>query len=161
MEISRHTVVSLAYELKTENGDVVDKVESQEPFSFIHGIGHTLPKFDENLEGLQMGETFQFELNPEEAFGEFSEENILDIPKGVFEDAPEDVLQVGKVVPMQDNEGNQFEGEIKEIKDENVVMDFNHPLAGQKLTFSGEVVGVREASEDEIQNQKVKEGEEK
>ena len=88
-----------------------------------------------------------------EGYGEVNEMAIIDLPKSIFEvdgELQEDLLVIGNRLPMRDSEGNALEGIILEIGDETVKMDFNHPLAGQDLNFTGKVENVREASDEEI-----------
>jgi FKBP-type peptidyl-prolyl cis-trans isomerase SlyD len=72
------------------------------------------------------------------------------IPKDAFGDMPKDELVEGAELPMQDNQGNRFFGTVVEVNTNDVLMDFNHPLAGEKLFFSGSVVDIREATPDEL-----------
>jgi len=150
MQIAKDKVVLVSYELKIESGEVVDSATPEDPFSFIHGIGQTLEAFDNNLNGLNIGDTFKFELEAEDAYGLVVEENVVSIPRGAFGEMPEDELAEGAELPMQDNQGNRFYGTVLEFDSENVLMDFNHPLAGEKLLFSGKIIGVRDATAEEI-----------
>lgn len=150
MQIAKNKVVLLSYELKIESGEVVDAAEKNDPFAFIHGIGQTLEAFDSHLDGLKIGETFQFELEPEDAYGTVVEENIVTIPRDALKGMPEEELVEGAELPMQDNQGNRFYGTVLEVNDEDILMDFNHPLAGEKLFFSGSVVDIREATAEEL-----------
>ncbi|MFO7938714.1 MAG: peptidylprolyl isomerase, partial [Bacteroidales bacterium] len=81
-----------------------------------------------------------------------SDEAILDLPRHIFEvdgKIDEEIIKVGNVVPMQDKDGNKFNGIILEMKDDAIKVDFNHPLAGDDLFFQGEVMEVRDANEEE------------
>ena len=150
MQIDNNKVVLLSYEPKIESGEVVDSAEPNDPFAFIHGIGQTLEAFDANLKGLKIGDNFQFSLEAEDAYGNVVDENIVTIPKDAFGDMPKEELVEGAELPMQDNQGNHFYGTVVEVNPNDVLMDFNHPLAGEKLYFSGSVVGIREATPDEL-----------
>ncbi len=157
MTISKEKVVSLIYQLRVDdkNGDVVETVEKEKPFVFLHGAGQMLPKFEENLSGLKVGEDFEFTLKCEDAYGKASEEAVMDLPKNLFEvdGKTEDGLLVeGNVIPMQNDEGQKFNGVIVEVKDEGVTMDFNHPLASDDLHFTGNIIEVREATKEEIEH---------
>ena len=106
-----------------------------------------LPAFEKALNGLEVGGTFNFSIEPAEAYGEYNEEHVLDLPKNIFEvdgkfDA--EMIKEGNTVPMMDSNGNRMNGSVLEVKDDIVVMDFNHPLAGETLHFSGEVIAVHE-----------------
>lgn len=152
MIVENNKVVTVHYELHLTNGDMADKADDSRPFSFVHGAGNTIAGFDSNLAGLKNGDSFKFTIEPADAYGEYNPEEVVPIPRSIFmvEGAPDDILHVGNSIPMQDQNGNTLYGVIAEIHDEHVHMDFNHPLAGQSLIFSGTVVGVRDGSEQEI-----------
>lgn len=155
MTISQNKVVSLTYELKLDNhdGEVVDMADAAAPLVFIYGTGSMLPKFESNLENLQVNDTFEFTLDPTDAYGETVDEAIVDLPLEIFKiegELNDEMLQVGNFVPMQDNEGNPLDGKIVNITDENVTMDFNHPLAGKTLHFTGQIIEMRDASAEEL-----------
>jgi FKBP-type peptidyl-prolyl cis-trans isomerase SlyD len=155
MIIEKDKVVSVTYELMLADGsnEIVEKVNSSNPLQFILGHGNLLPKFETNLTGLKIGDKFDFVLQCQEAYGAVSQEAIVDLPKSVFANdgqVDNDLLTLGNIVPMMDNQGNRFNGKIKEVGSENVIMDFNHPLAGENLHFKGEVVDIREATEEEL-----------
>jgi FKBP-type peptidyl-prolyl cis-trans isomerase SlyD len=112
-----------------------------------------LEKFEENIKGLQQGDQFDFMIPSDEAYGQASDDAVVDLPLNVFEIEGEvdyDLLKVGNYIPMQDQQGNRLDGIVLEVGDEKVKMDFNHPLAGDDLFFQGEVLDVREATQDEI-----------
>lgn len=150
MQILNNAVVLLEYELKLTSGELVDSADVKHPFAFIHGIGQTIPAFDEKLLGLEVGNEFKFQLACDDAYGQINEADIATIPKEIFGDMPEEELKVGIELPMQDGEGHQFYGVVKEIQPQFIVMDFNHPLVGQDLFFSGRVLSVRMATEEEL-----------
>ncbi|TAH25802.1 MAG: peptidylprolyl isomerase [Cytophagales bacterium] len=150
MQISNNKVVLLEYELKIPTGEVVDKADSNHPFAFIHGLGQTLPAFDEQLTGLKIGDTFAFQLSANDAYGQMNEADVVTIPKEIFGDLPEEELVVGAELPMQDGQGNHFYGIVQEVQEQFVIMDFNHPLVGQDLDFNGKIIEVRDATPEEL-----------
>ena len=155
MEITDKKVVSLVYELRQDSveGAVVEQVDKDNPLTFLFGSGNLLPKFEEYLSGLKTGEGFEFGLNSEDAYGPVVDNAIVNVPKNIFEvegQIDENMLQVGNMVPMMDNDGRRLNGKILEITDEIVNMDFNHPMAGENLHFKGEVTEVREATDEEL-----------
>lgn len=155
MEISKEKVVSIIYELRqdTENGKVVEQVTHDQPFTFLFGTGGMLPRFEAHLEGLKQGEQFKFGLSSEEAYGPVVENAIVDISIDVFKidgEIDNNILKLDNMVPMQDNNGNRLTGKITEIGESMVTMDFNHPMAGKSLYFTGEVTEVRDATESEL-----------
>lgn len=155
MEIARNMLVSLTYELRTgsEDGEVKERAVSESPLSFLFGAGLMLPSFEEKVEGLKTGESYSFKLAADEAYGPKYPDRIVDLPKSIFQvdgKVDEEMLEVGNSLPMMDSNGNRLNGTILEIAEENVKMDFNHPLAGEDLFFKGDVLEVREATEAEI-----------
>jgi len=152
MKIGTNKVVSLSYTLVVD-GDVMETVNADKPMDFIFGTGYLLPKFEENILNKEVGDSFEFVLSPSEGYGEMNSDAIIELPKDMFmiDGKIEDgLLTVGNVLPMQDSDGNRLQGTIDEVKDDVVVMNFNHPLAGAELNFKGTVVAVREATQQEI-----------
>ena len=112
-----------------------------------------LPKFEENLMNLNQGDSFEFTIKTEDAYGSFDLESIFDLPISIFmEDGKprEDLLVIGNVLPIRDNAGKILNGKIIEIGKEAVKMDFNHPLAGKDLNFKGKVVEVRDSTQEDM-----------
>jgi FKBP-type peptidyl-prolyl cis-trans isomerase SlyD len=163
MTIEEKKVVSLTYELRVndEQGEIVEKVEKDSPLTFLFGSGNLLPDFEANISGLKEGESFSFSLEPERAYGQVSEEAIVELPKDIFEvdgKIDDNLLKVGNNIPMQDNTGNRLNGIVQEIGQDVVKMDFNHPLAGDTLYFKGEVEGIRDATQEEVKHGHVHQG---
>lgn len=157
MIIEKDKVVSISYELKLANGDgeIVENVNKKNPLVFLLGHGNLLPKFELNLTGLKIGDNFDFVLNSDEAYGKASAEAIVDLPKAVFMTdgiLNEELLYIGNIIPMTDQSGNRFNGKVINLSENEVKMDFNHPLAGETLHFKGEVVDVRDASYEELEH---------
>jgi len=155
--ISANKVVSLTYELKILNEDgeqtLVETADTSNPMIFLYGASGLPEKFEEYLEGKNEGESFSFSLEADEGYGDYDENALVNIPKNVFEvdgKIDDEMLQEGNYIPMADNEGNHMQGRVMEIHDDEVVMDFNHPLAGMKMFFEGEVIEVRDATQEEI-----------
>jgi FKBP-type peptidyl-prolyl cis-trans isomerase SlyD len=155
MKVGKDKVVTLTYTLRYDNedGDVIQKVDTNRPFVHLFGIGTLLPAFEENLSGLQAGDDFKFYLKSDEAYGDSSEEAILELDKSMFEidsKIDEEFVAVGKSIAMQDQDGHPVDGIVLAIKDDKVIMDFNHPLAGENLFFSGQITEVRDATDEEL-----------
>jgi FKBP-type peptidyl-prolyl cis-trans isomerase SlyD len=132
---------------------LVEQTHDSKPLQFIFGIGQMIPSFEENLEEMVAGDSFAFLLNAQDAYGEFDENYIINVPIENFADesgnVDRDKLKVGEMIQMQDQSGNSYQGFIKEMKLEGVIVDFNHPMAGKNLYFQGEILEVREPSESE------------
>jgi FKBP-type peptidyl-prolyl cis-trans isomerase SlyD len=155
MEVAINKIVSVTYKLRLNGRDneVIETVTEKNPLTFLFGSGFLLPGFESNLEGLKAGDSFDFSLSSEEAYGNFDPSSIIDIPLSSFQvDGKVDyeLVKVGNSVPMQDSEGNKLTGVVKNIDDNAVSMDFNHPLAGNSLFFTGEITEVRQATEEEL-----------
>jgi len=146
MEIAPNKTAKLIYTLTAiEDGKIIEKVSEEKPAAFQFGIGQLLPAFEENLNGLKAMDEFSFILKAVDAYGESDPYAIFDIPIDTFEvdgKLDEKMIQVGNTIPMTDNDGNKHMGRITKIMAEAVTMDFNHPLAGKDLRFSGKVLEV-------------------
>jgi FKBP-type peptidyl-prolyl cis-trans isomerase SlyD len=159
MIIENRTVVSLKYRLTVdENGNEIEieQTNPADPFVFLFGSGSLLPTFEKNLAGKSMGEGFDFRLTAEEGYGLSDEKNIVAVPMDSFKDREgridHQLLIVGRALSMRDQDGQSFHGVIKEVGDETVTVDFNHPLADKELHFVGEVLNVRLATLEELQH---------
>jgi FKBP-type peptidyl-prolyl cis-trans isomerase SlyD len=155
MIIDTNKVVALKYELRinAKDGKLVEKVENEQPLQFIYGIGNMLKDFESNIGGLKAGDFFDFSINAGDAYGQKSDDMIVDLPKEIFVidgKIDDDLLVLNNVVPMRDQQGNHLNGKIIEIMEEAVKMDFNHPLAGDDLFFTGQILEIREATETEL-----------
>ncbi len=155
MIVSQNTVVSLSYELRVNDkgGEIVEKVDRMSPLTFLFGKGSLLPKFEDNLAGLKVGDSFDFNLVSADAYGEFDDNSIIKVPMQAFQiDGKVDyeLVKVGNKIPMQDSDGHRLTGTVKVIDTDAVTMDFNHPLAGNNLFFKGEITDIREATEEEM-----------
>lgn len=155
MKVDKNKVVTMTYVLRLndEKGEIIQEVDNSRPFVHLFGAGTLLPIFEANLKGLEAGDTFSFSLKAEEAYGNPTDEAIIELDKNIFEidgqfDA--DLVEVGKFVTMQDENGHPLDGKVLGIKDKTVLMDFNHPLAGENLYFSGAISDVREAQKEEL-----------
>ncbi|QIX59885.1 peptidylprolyl isomerase [Hymenobacter sp. BT18] len=156
-QISENKVVTITYDLSVtdENQEkvLVESAEADAPMVFLFGQSGLPEEFENQLNGKQAGDTFTFSLTPEQAYGDYDQQAVVEIPKNVFEidgQLDNEMLQVGNFLPMADNQGNHMQGKIVEISDEVVKMDFNHPLAGMVMHFDGKVAAVRDATREEL-----------
>ncbi len=157
MKIADNAVVSMTYTLteNDENGSTIQEVNKDKPFVFIYGSGFLLPKFEENILGLEPGASYAFSLESDAAYGSIREDALMELDKKIFEiegKIDENILFVGNDIPMQNNDGQTIMGKVMEISDDKVKMDFNHPLAGTNLHFKGEILDIREATPEEIEH---------
>ncbi len=151
MTITANTVVALSYELKLDNaeGEFVERTEAGNPLVFLYGAGQMLPDFEKNLEGLTTGDKFAFGITADKAYGEIDTDAVVTLPKSIFAEVPE-MMKVGQIIPMKNDQGHMLQGMVKEVKETEMVMDFNHPMAGKNLYFTGEIQELRAASAEEI-----------
>ena len=154
MSINSNTVVSLTYELHTTTPEgqqvFVEKANEDQPLVFLFGVGMMLPKFEEHLLGLNVGDEYSFELSPADGYGEIDATAHVDLPIDMFKEAGGELPNVGDVIPLQDNQGNQFRAGVTGISETQISVDLNHPMAGKNLIFAGKILTVREATADEL-----------
>jgi len=157
MVVSNDKVISIIYELRIDKADgkIVESLKEDAPLTFIYGTGSLLPKFEDNLARLKIGDRFSFSLDAEDAYGEVDHNALVSVPVGAFEvngKVDYNLVKTGNIIPMQDGKGNRLNGLVKEILSDAVTMDFNHPLAGNSLFFTGQIIDIREATEEERQH---------
>lgn len=150
--------VGVEYKLYSINEKGERQLEEEtnqgEPFRYLSGFSMTLDQFEKETIGLEVGDSFDFVINKDEAYGDYNEEAVLDLEKGMFEiDGKLDTqhIFVGAIIPLQNAEGQRFMAQVLEIGDSTVKVDLNHPLAGMTLNFVGKVTEKRVASAQEIQ----------
>ncbi|MCQ3830775.1 FKBP-type peptidyl-prolyl cis-trans isomerase [Microbulbifer elongatus] len=137
--IGEHSRVTLHFALKLDDGSEIDSNFEGEPATFIVGDGNLLPGFEQSLFGLQAGDEAEIEIPPEAGFGQRNPSNIQKVKKGHF--SPDMELEVGLVVSFDNGDG-ELPGVIREIGEDDVEVDFNHPLAGQTVFFHVKILEV-------------------
>lgn len=150
--------VTVAYELYTDNDkgihELVEKAPIEHPFQFISGLGIALDSFENKILALVEGEAFDFVLKVDEAYGPYEQDHVIELPKETFAingRFDKDMVYPGAVLPLVNADGMRFQGLVLELKDNTVIIDLNHPLAGKDLHFKGQVVTMRDATNEEIQ----------
>ena len=133
-----------------DSGEVFDSSEGRDPLTFLVGHRQMIPGFEEEMMGASVGERREFTLTPERAYGDRDDQAVLQIPRENFAPLEQEAkLEVGMQLVAQMPDGpSPFT--IVELTEELVTGDFNHALAGKSLTFSVEVVELRDASEEEL-----------
>lgn len=132
--------VKVHYHGTLRNGETFDSSNGREPLEFTVGSGQVIKGFDEGVKGMQVGEKKKVEINAEDAYGEKDERNVIEFPKDQF---PEDMKpEVGMQLMLSNGQGQNFNVTVVEVKDDTVVLDANHPLAGQDLIFDIELVEI-------------------
>ena len=159
MMIDDKMVVSVNYRLTVSSDgsiqeELVEETNAEQPFVFLFGVGGLLEEFENNLRGLKSGDAFDFVIKSENGYGVNNDENVVRIPMAAFvadgEELDTEMVSPGNFLPMVDDRGNQMQGLVLEVTEEHIVMDFNHPLAGKDLHFSGTVNEIRSASAEEL-----------
>lgn len=156
MKIAEEKMVSVTYDLTVDadgKPELMERATKEHPLTFMFGMGMMLESFEKHLKDLAVGDKFKFTLKAEEAYGEHIPENVVELPKHIFEvegKFDEERIKEGETLPMMDNQGHRMMGSVIEVKEDVVIMDFNHPLAGEDLTFEGEVIDVHTPTPEEI-----------
>lgn len=151
MKIEPKHVVSLTYDLYVDQGGTETLTESatqEQPLTFLFGAGQMLPKFEENLSTLSTGDVYEFRLSAQDAYGEYDEEAVANLPKEMFQG--QEMPEIGSILPLQDNNGNRFQAQVVSVAEDAVIVDLNHPMAGQELHFKGSILNVRPATPEEL-----------
>ena len=149
MKIEKNVVVSVAYQVKLEDGVVVDQSTAEAPLDYLHGHNNLITGLEKELEGKVAGDKFSATVTPEDAYGEHNDALVQRVPADVFQGVEQ--IEVGMRF-LADTDQGPIPVEVTEVDGEEVVVDGNHMLAGQTLTFDVEVVAVREATEEEVQH---------
>lgn len=152
MKVENNKVVAVSYALEVE-GKIADQSAPGRPLEYIHGTGMLLPKFEAALQDKEPGDGFDFILSPEDGYGKYDPSYLIDLPKTAFAiqgKIHEELLVVGRVIPMLNQAGQVVQGTVREVTESAVTMDFNHPMAGKTLHFTGRVESVRSATDKEL-----------
>ncbi len=148
MNIEKDRVVAIHYRLTDDQGTLIDSSEGQEPLTYLHGRHAIIPGLENALEGKAAGESFKVDVQPEDGYGEVNPEMIQSVPRSAFEGI--DNLEPGMPLQANDGAGNVHHVTVREVTDEAVTIDANHPLAGQVLHFDVTVDSVRAATQEEL-----------
>lgn len=140
-------VVSMAYVL-TVDGEEISRAAKDEPLEYLHGAENIVPGLEAALDGKRPGDKFTVTLPPEDAYGDYDEDDIDEFDRDEIPGSEN--LEPGMVVEVEDEDGYIYMGIVQEITEDSVVVDFNPPLAGKTLTFDVEVLSLREAEKDEL-----------
>ena len=148
MTIAANKAVSIDYTLTNDDGDVIDSSTGGAPLVYLQGAGNIIPGLEKALEGKAVGEELTVTVEPEDAYGEYSAELVSTLSASMFEGV--DQLEVGMQFHASAPDGQMQIVTIRDLDGDDVTVDGNHPLAGQRLTFKVKVVAVRDASEEEV-----------
>ncbi len=147
MQISKNKVATIDYTLTDPQGQVLDTSKGAEPLTYLHGVGGIIPGLEHALEGKAQGEQVSVTIAPEQAYGNRNDQLVQQVPRKLLQGTQS--VTPGMQFRAQGPQGMQVVTVVK-VEGENVTIDANHPLAGVTLNFDVNVVGVREATEDEL-----------
>jgi FKBP-type peptidyl-prolyl cis-trans isomerase SlyD len=149
-KIESNTFVLLDYTLRDDKGDILDESigDGGEPISYVHGYGMLVPGLEAGLSGMAPGDEKKITVKPEDGYGDRDEELVLEVDKQDFPDPKK--IAPGDEFVAESPDGDEVVMRVVELTDEGVIVDANHPLAGQTLHYQVRVREVRQATEDEI-----------
>ncbi|MGW4119763.1 FKBP-type peptidyl-prolyl cis-trans isomerase [Nocardia sp. NPDC004711] len=148
MPIAADKVVSIEYTLKADDGEVLDTSVGEAPLVYLHGADNIVPGLEQALEGKSTGDELVVVVEPEDAYGEYLAELVSAVPRDMFEGVDE--LEPGMEFHAEAPDGDSQIVVVRQVEGDEVTIDANHPLAGQRLHFTVKVVDIRDASEDEL-----------
>lgn len=156
-KIENGLVVTLQYKLFLDNDEFIEESAADDPLVYLHGYENIIPGLEKALEGLAVGDEKVVTVSAEDAYGEYDDEGVMEVPA---EDLPTDLeAEEGMVLQITDRDGEASLAEIIEIADDGaIVLDFNHPLAGEDLKFEVKILDIRPASETELAHGHVHDG---
>jgi len=149
MKIAKDKVVSIDYTLTNDNGQVLDTSDGREPLAYLHGHGNIIPGLEEELTGKEAGDKMDVTVPPEKAYGARNEQLMVQVDKSQFD--PNVELKPGMEFQTQDQNGVHY-FRLDKIMGDTVLLDANHPLAGETLKFAVEIKDVREATKEELEH---------
>ncbi len=142
-------VVSMEYTL-TVDGEVLDSSKDAGPLQFLAGYDNIVTGLEDEMIGMKIGESKDVVVPPEDGYGEFDDEAFMEVPRTEF---PADIeMEEGMELHVSDEDGEEQMAFVESFDDENVRLDFNHPLAGAELHFSVKVIGLREPTAEELEH---------
>ena len=156
MNITKDKVVSFDYTLKNDDGAVLDSSENAEPMAYLHGAGNIIPGLEQALEGKAAGDEFKVSIESADAYGDYEDALTQVVPRNMFQGV--DNIEVGMQFQAQTAEGVQVV-RIAAVDGDDITIDANHPIAGERLHFDVIVKEVREASSEELEHGHVHSGE--
>ncbi|MBB1519945.1 FKBP-type peptidyl-prolyl cis-trans isomerase [Aquipseudomonas guryensis] len=148
MLIAANKAVSIDYTLTNDAGEVIDSSAGGAPLAYLHGAGNIIIGLEKALEGKQAGDELKVAIEPVDAYGEYSAELVATLNRSMFEGVDE--LEVGMQFHASGPDGGMQIVTIRDLDGDDVIVDGNHPLAGQRLHFQVKVVSVREALAEEL-----------
>ncbi len=148
-------VVSMDYTLRVD-GEVIDSSEGTSPLQFIQGSGNIIPGLEQEIYGMSLGDSKNIIVQPEDGYGTLDPDAFIDVPRPEF---PANIpMEIGTEIQVTDEDGTPMNARIDRVDDDNVTLDFNHPLAGKELHFDMKIVALRDATDEENDHGHVHDG---
>ena len=148
LTVTKDAVVTVDYTLTLEDGEVVESTQGGMPLRFLAGNGEILPVLEDALMSLSVGDELNIVIDPDDGYGEYDEEAFEEVPLDSF--PTDEKLEPGMPIGVEDSSGEVFEAYVSEVRADTVVLDFNHPLAGETLHFKVKVIDARPATAEEL-----------
>ena len=146
--IGKNSVVSVNYKLTDDEGKVLDSSDGSKPLMYLHGAGNIIPGLEKALVGKGEGDSLKVRIEPAEAYGEVNPDGIKTIERAAFEGV--ESIEAGMMFEAKSPDGKTQQIMVKKVEGDEVTIDINHPLAGVALNFDIQIVGVREATKEEL-----------
>ena len=148
-KVAKDLVISMDYELSIE-GEIIDSSEPGDPLEFIQGFENIIAGLEKAIDGLSIGDSKEVFVKAADAYGEYDPDGFIEVPKAEF---PEDIpMEVGLEISVTNDDGEEMSAFIEEVSLESITLNFNHPLAGKDLNFKIKIVGIREATPEELEH---------
>ncbi len=146
--VAKDMIVTIDFTLTLDDGEAVETTQEGMPLRYLAGHDQLLPALEAALNGLNPDDEISITLSPEEGYGEYDEDGLEEMPLDAFpaDQTPEPGMAVG----VQDEDGETYEAYVSEVRPDAIVLDYNHPLAGETLHFQVKVLDVRPATAEEL-----------
>jgi FKBP-type peptidyl-prolyl cis-trans isomerase SlyD len=149
MTIAKNKVVKIHYTLKDKDGTELDSSRGGEPLEYLHGTGNLIPGLETQLEGKKAGDVVDAVIEPKDAYGEYDEKLIIEVPRSQFD--ADQTIEVGQQFQAE-SAGGPMVVKVVKVTDEKITIDGNHDLAGKTLYFNVEIIDIRDATEEELES---------
>lgn len=142
-------VITLEYQVTDEKGEVIDTSEGQDPLVYLHGAQNIIPGLENALAGKNLNDTFDVTVEPKDAYGEYNEEMVQVVPRSAFEGV--ESVEPGMAFTAQ-TQGGPVQLMVTGVEGDDITVDPNHPLSGKTLGFTGKIIEIRDATEEEVEH---------
>lgn len=154
--IAQDVVVSLHYKLRLDDGNLVEESETDDPLVYLHGHQNIIPGLESALGGMAVGEKKMVTVEAADAYGEYDSDDVESVPRSQL---PKDFDPVvGEMISVRDQEGNPYFAQVAEVGTDEIMLDFNHPMAGKRLHFEVTITTLRAATAEELEHGHVHDG---